>query len=90
LYANGVGESDAGYIATHPTTTATVYSVQSLKMAGGSNYVDPGNFYHYKYSGLIVIYMNTSTYYLLAPPGTQQWPQVFVLDPSDEIRIALS
>ena len=86
--STGVGNSAAvGYVAA-PETKAMIYSVQPLPLSGGQPQAK-GSFYPYVYQGLIVLHMDSGTYYLLAAPGSAERPEVFVLDASDENRVIL-
>jgi hypothetical protein len=88
LYATGVGTRAAAAYVAAPATKAMVYSNQSLMMSGAQA-PPSGSGYRYLYQHLILLHMDSGTYYLLAPPGTTQWPEVFVLNASDNARVIL-
>jgi hypothetical protein len=96
-YASNLGASAAESFARKlPTETAvTVYSVQSLDLSGrgvSCKPVMPAGEYHYRCTGLRLLYVESGTYYLL-PTGWNGQPngdQTYILDDSDQVRIELS
>jgi hypothetical protein len=92
LYANsrGTGAAEAFTSNIDAKTAVLVYSVQPLALSG--NYVSvhklpAGLEYRYRYEGLRLLYMNSSTYYLLPVGWIPQLPQIYILNSGDQIRI---
>jgi hypothetical protein len=88
VYANGVGTSAAASFAANPETEVLVYSVQPLAMSGDQPQ-PKGAFYPYLYEGLILLHMDSGTYYLLAAPGSPQRSEVYVITADDDTRVVL-
>ena len=94
LYANGLGIRAAQQLVRGlPGRTAVaVYSTQRLALSGpGVTVQDLGAAfrYRYEYQGLHLLIVRSGTYYLLPAGWTPQFELTYVLNDSDQIRIAL-
>jgi hypothetical protein len=94
-YAGNLGASAATSFARAlaTQTAVTMYSVQSLALSGRGvdcTPVTPAGQYHYRCTGLRLLYAQSGTYYLL--PAGWLGPQngTYILDDSDQVRIELS
>jgi hypothetical protein len=94
-YAGNLGTSDAiSFARTLAKQTAvTVYSTQSLAMSGrGVNChpITPAGQYHYRCTGLRLLYAQSGTYYLLPVGWAGPQSPTYILDDSNQVRIELS
>lgn len=93
-YAGNLGASAADRFALGlaTQTAVTVYSVQALSGPRvDCKPITPAGQYHYRCTGLRLLYVQSGTYYLLPVRwyGAQS-PPTYILDDSDQIRIELS
>lgn len=76
-----------------PTHTAVViYSTQQLALSGPGvslQHLPPGSPYHYRYTGLRLLLIQSGTYYLLPVNWTQQLSFTYIVNQSDQTRIVL-
>ena len=94
VYAEQKGtEAAVNLIRNLPTHTAVViYSTQQLALSGPGLsvlHLPPGSPYHYRYTGLRLLLMQSGTYYLLPLNWTPQIPFTYIINESNEIRIDL-
>jgi len=95
LYADRLGTDKAdSFASTLSSQTAVVlYSVQSLDLSGPGVACAPvrgDSFFHYRCTGLVLLYAESGTYYLLPVRWSAQDGRTYVLDDSDEIRVEFS
>ena len=94
VYAEQKGtEAAVNLIRNLPTHTAVViYSTQQLALSGPGLsvlHLQPGSPYHYRYTGLRLLLIQSGTYYLLPLNWTPQMPFTYIINDSNEIRIDL-
>jgi hypothetical protein len=94
-YAGNLGASAAmSFARALATQTAvTVYSVQPLGLSGprvDCALITPVGQYHYRCTGLRLLYAESGTYYLLPAGWAGSQSQTYILDDSDQVRIELS
>lgn len=94
LYAHSIGTQHAQAFVGHlPSRTAVVvYSIQRLALSGPGVTVQqlpPGALYHYEYQGLRLLITRSGTYYLVPVGWYPQRDITYILNESDQIRIAL-
>jgi hypothetical protein len=93
VYARMVGSQDAMSIEndTAIKPAVAVYSAQSLGLSGPGVRCarpQPGTGYPYECTGLRLLWVESTTYYLL-PEGWRYGDSTYVLDDSDQIRVQL-
>jgi hypothetical protein len=94
VYAEQQGTQTAERIVRDlPTHTAVVvYSTQQLDLSGPGisvQHLPPGSPYHYRYTGLRLLIIQSGTYYLLPVNWNPQMPFTYIIDESDQTRIDL-
>jgi hypothetical protein len=94
-YAGNLGTSAAISFARSLAnrTAVTVYSAQSLAISGpGVNCkpTTPAAQYHYRCTGLRLLYAQSGTYYLLPAGWAGPQSPTYILDDSNQVRIELS
>jgi hypothetical protein len=91
LYASNLGTMEAENFARNLSTQTSVglYSVQPLAVSGYGVKVQPvrGSLYHYYYSGLRLLYVQSGTYYLLPLDWSRQRGHIYIFIDNDQIRI---
>jgi len=95
LYADRLGTEDAERFAStlSSQTAVVVYSVQPLDLSGPGVECTPirgDSFYHSRCSGLVLLYAESGTYYLLPVKWSPRGGSTYVVDDSDDIRVELS
>jgi hypothetical protein len=94
VYAEQQGSQAArNLVRSLPAHTAVViYSTQQLALSGPGLSVQklpPGYPYHYRYTGLRLLLIQSGTYYLLPVNWTPQMPFTYIVNESSQIRIDL-
>jgi len=94
VYAQQRGTQAAQDVVRNlPTRTAVViYSTQQLALSGPGislQHLPPGSPYHYRYTGLRLLLIQSGTYYLLPVSWTPQLSFTYVVTESDQARIVL-
>lgn len=73
-------------------TAVVIYSSQQLALSGPGvslQHLPPGSPYHYRYTGLRLLLIQSGTYYLLPVNWTPQLSFTYIVNQSDQTRIVL-
>jgi len=73
-------------------TAVVIYSTQQLALNGPGLSIQklpPGSPYHYRYTGLRLLLIQSGTYYLLPVNWTPQMPFTYIVNDSSQVRIDL-
>jgi hypothetical protein len=73
-------------------TAVVIYSTQQLALSGPGvslQRLPPGSPYHYRYTGLRLLLIQSGTYYLLPVNWTPQLSFTYIVNESDQTRIVL-
>jgi hypothetical protein len=94
VYAEQKGTQAArNLVSDLPTRTAVVvYSTQQLALSGPGlsvEHLSDGSPYHYQYTGLRLLLVQSGTYYLLPVDWTPQLSFTYIVNESSQVRIDL-
>jgi hypothetical protein len=94
VYAEQLGNRAAENLVRNlPTRTRVViYSTQRLALSGPGLSVQPlppGSPYHYRYTGLRLLLMQSGTYYLLPQDWSSQLDFTYIINENDQMNIEL-
>lgn len=94
VYAEQLGNRAAENLVRNLSTRTRVviYSTQRLALSGPGLSVQPlppGSPYHYRYTGLRLLLMQSGTYYLLPQNWSPQLDFTYIINENDQMNIEL-